>query len=360
MDSKAPEEQRSLFPWQNILVAILLIPYLLYLVFIIQEDTGPIDFETILRIGETFTEGGKVYGENSYYPLPYVFIFSFFSALPRSMAMALWLGVPVVLALLTSGSRPFVLLFAPTISHFFGGQTSVFGLLGFWGYRANLDETNKVGGVWLALTLLKPQLGLVPLAYALWRWLHYFKKNRRIPSQCLAFVGSISVMYIPSLVVNPSWPLEWLSVPRPIFERAISGLLPRLLLQLFSSNSVAYWSMWLILAIVLLLLVWRLKGNGHPLDILVLWGFVVSPLVHDYDLLLIIPILASPLLEWAAILLSVPGWWTILFQYSNDPAWATFTIIAPGILAVYLLEHNPWLMKKIGDLKILTRDENTA
>jgi hypothetical protein len=361
MNSGAPEKKlHSSFTWRHILVVILLIPYLLYLFFIIQADTGPIDFETIMRIGGTFAEGGKVYGENSYYPLPYVFIFSVFSALPRSIAMAIWLGAPVVMVLLISGFRPFVLLFAPTISHFFGGQTAVFGLLGFWGYRENLDETKKAGGVWLALTLLKPQLGLVPLAYALWRWLGYYKRNRKIPAQFLAFVVSISVIYIPSLILNPSWPLEWLSVPRPMFQRALSGLLPRLLLQLFPSDSIAYWSIWLIIAIALLILVLRLKRRGHLLDILVLWGFVVSPLVHDYDLLQVIPILVTPLLEWGALLLSLPGWWTILFQYANDSAWVTFTIIAPGILVIYLLEHNPSLRQKVGVLNLIERRQNSA
>lgn len=346
-----PEEKKK--HWSRgrlLLIVLLLLPYLLYLGFIIQADVGPIDFETILRIGSDFREGQQVYGENSYYPLPYVMIFSFVQSLPRAMAMALWLGLPVLLALLVSGFRPYVLLFAPTISHFFGGQTSIFGLLGFWGYRKNMDESNKIGGVWLALTLLKPQLGLVPVAYASWRWLQYFREHRRLPDQLFTFAGSLALLYVPSFIFNPGWPAEWLSVPRPVFERALAGLVPRLLLQVFPSNSPAYWLVWLGLTLALLVLIWRFKGDGRPLDILVLWGFVVSPLVHDYDLLQIIPILTLPVLEWAAILLSIPGLWTIIFQYTNDAAWVTFTILAPGILAVYIFKNNSELRGRLRGL----------
>lgn len=101
---------------------------------------------------------------------------------------------------------------------------------------------------------------------------------------------------------------------------------------------------------MLLVLIWRLWGNGHPLDILVLWGFVVSPLVYDYDLLQIIPILTLPVLEWVAILLSVPMWWTIISQYSNDAAWVTFTILAPGLLAVYIFKNNSEFRQRLSGL----------
>jgi hypothetical protein len=68
----------------------------------------------------------------------------------------------------------------------------------------------------------------------------------------------------------------------------------------------------------------------------VLWSFVVSPLVHDYDLIQLLPLLETPVLQWVAVLLSIPGLVVILTAYGNDAAWYAFTVIAPGLLWAFL------------------------
>ncbi len=322
------------------LLILLILPYALYLYFLLSTGTAPVDYETFMRLGRLLVSGGAVYGENSYYPLPSVMVFSAFSTLPRPVSVLLWLGLPVFAALIVARFRPYILFFAPVFAHFAGGQSSIFGLLGFWGYRRNLDETRLAGGAWLALTLLKPQLGMIPIGFALHRWIQWASAHRRLPRQFWGFAGTAAAIYLPSLIMRPGWPFEWLRSPRPVFERALSGLIPRLLLLAFPASSPSYWLLWGLGAGGLLALVWRFRGRGYPLDLLVLWGFVVSPFVHDYDLIQLAPLITGPLLEWAAVLLSLPGWWTILFQYSNDAAWVTMTIIAPGLLVVYLISHN--------------------
>lgn len=50
-------------------VILLLIPYLLYVGFIIQLNQGPVDYETFVDIGHRLLDGNEIYSENSYYPI---------------------------------------------------------------------------------------------------------------------------------------------------------------------------------------------------------------------------------------------------------------------------------------------------
>jgi hypothetical protein len=319
-------------------LTLLLIPYLLYVSFVIRANHGPVDYETFMDIGHRLLTGSAVYGENSYYPMPFVMLFASFSWLPRPISMAVWLLAPVILALLITGGNPFVLLFAPTFGHFVGGQTAVFGMLGLWGYRKNLPPSSIVGGIFLGLTLLKPQLGIVPLAFAMAYWLKDFRALKRLPRQAWACLITVALLYLPGFLLVPDWPARWLSNPRPLFERAMSGFLPRTLMVIVSPATITYWLVLLILGTLLLFGIWLLSHETLSLDLAVVWSFIVSPLVHDYDLIQLIPILDKPILRWTAVLLSIPGWLVILLAYRNNSAWYAFTIIAPGILCALLYQ----------------------
>lgn len=329
--------------WKVFWLTLLLVPYLLYLIFVVMKGRGPIDYETFMDIGNRFLQGVEVYGENSYYPLPYVMIFAFFAALPRPLSQILWHLLPVIASLLISGWNPLILLYAPLFSHFTGGQTALFGLLGLWGYRRAPDPAQVKGGVWLALTFLKPQLAIFPFGYALWTWWKEWQSSRKIPHQAWAWLIAFLAIYLPSFLVIPDWPLRWLENPRPLAERAMSGFLPRTLLYFISWKTIFYWLVWGILAGMLFWLIWHLNGKCISLDLLVLWGFVISPLVHDYDLIQLIPLLEPPILLLSALLASIPGWLTIILAYEVDKAWYTFTFIAPIILAGWLLYQNKFL-----------------
>lgn len=335
--------RRRLTTWCKLaLILLLLIPYAMYLVYVVRAGNGPIDYETFMQIGGSLLAGQEVYGENSYYPLPYVAIFALFRAMPKPLSLILWLGFPVSIALAASGFLPCVLLFAPVFSHFAGGQASIVGLLGFWGYRKNLVLDDFRGGAFLAITMLKPQLGLVPLGYAIYRWCQHYLKEREVPRQLYGFALVSLGMYLPTLLVRPTWPIEWLTTPRPLFERALSAMVPRLMLGLLSPGVPAFWAIWGLTSFGLLALIWRQKASGHPLDILVLWSFVVSPVLHDYDLIELIPIIRGRTMWLMAVLLSIPGWWTITTHYGDDAAWITFTVIAPGLLVAYLIQTRSW------------------
>jgi hypothetical protein len=334
------------------LLIVLLIPYLLYLAFVIRGNQGPVDYETFMSIGQRFLDGAPVYTENSYYPLPYVMIFAFFAWLPRALSMALWIGLPVLAALAISGWQPSILLFAPVFAHFTGGQSALFAMLGLWGYRRWQEPDNWRGGAWLALTLLKPQLALVPLAFAGIQWGRVLIRHRRLPSQAVAWGMAAVCIYLPSLLIQPNWPLEWLVAPRPIFERALSGIIPRSLLAVVAPASFAYWGLLLVLSVLLFVSLLALNRNHMDLDLAVLWGFAASPLVHDYDLLQVVPLLNSSSMRWGAVLASLPGFWVIFSAYDVDAAWYVFTFIAPALLAIRL-----WRTRLVLQKAVLEKDE---
>ncbi len=340
MKTKLADRARTV--WRLFFFVLALLPYLLYIAYIIYTDRGPIDYETFMQIGSRLLNGLPVYGENSYYPMPYVMIFAFFAWLPRALSMLLWFSLPLLAVLIISKGNPLVLLFAPTFSHFLGGQTAAPALLGFWGYRRHTQPDDPWGGVWLALAAIKPQLAIFPLLWAGFHWLKWMRQQRRVPRQAWVFLSTLAVIYLPGFVLSPAWPLQWLNSPRPLFERALAGLVPRSLLYLLPTGGWLYWLFWGVISAALFLLVWRLTRKPISLDTTLAASFIINPLAHDYDLIQLIPLLETKGLKLTALLLSIPGWLVMIFAYDIDPLWGVFTIIPVGIL---------WLLlrKKPGD-----------
>lgn len=318
-----------------LLLLLCLLPYLLYLGFVLRLGHGPVDYETFMEIGRRLLDHQEVYVENSYYPLPYVFVFSFFVLLPKPFSLVLWLSLPVLVALWISKGKPWVLLYAPLFSHFVGGQSSLVALLGFWGYWMKRSENSAFGGIFLSFTLLKPQLAIIPLCFAFANWIRVIICQRRIPKQAIGMLSASTLLILPSFVWMPDWPVQWLASPRPLFQRAIVGLFPRLCLFLIpDQNLVIIMSFALLLIGVTIFYFWN---RQVPLDLLMVWSFVVSPLVHDYDLIQLIPVLEKRKLQRAAVFSSIPGWLTILLAYQDDKAWITFTLIAPILLGKMII-----------------------
>jgi hypothetical protein len=315
---------------------LLLSLYVFYIFFVISIDRGPVDYETFMSIGQKFVGHEAIYTTNSYYPLPYAAIFGVFSLLPRPISLFLWLLLPVIAALFITKFSPFTLLFAPLFGHFVGGQSAIFGLIGFWGYREHADPENIAGGVWLSLTTLKPQLGIAPILWASVAWMKYIRATRRIPKQAISFVISVLAIYAPAFFFFPNWMGEWLQNPRPLFLRALSGIVPRILVTLAPENSVFFWAVLCLSCGLLFFIIWKITRQQISLDVFTLFSFLISPLMHDYDLIQLIPMIKSTREKAAAVLLSLPGWVVIFTQYTNDMAWFVFTLIAPGLLILKL------------------------
>lgn len=208
--------------------------------------------------------------------------------------------------------------FAPLFAHFVGGQTAIFGLLGYWGYRRWQHE--PVGGMWLAVTLLKPQLGIIPILWALPTWIHRKK-------QAMMFMKTALILYMPSFLIDSGWMWRWLHNRRSLRPRAMAGIIPRS--AIYAHHDVVLW-----VAVVGIgggLLWWLWRSGRLDLDMAVVWGFVAVPLMHDYDLIQLIPMLEGKLLK-VAVILSVPLWVVIFGFYDVDVAWSVVGLIGVGVM----------------------------
>lgn len=322
-------------PARNFLFNVLAFqPYLLYVGYVVSTYQAPVDYNTFMEIGRRLLEGAPVYGINSYYPMPFVVVFGLFSLLPRPISLALWLLIPVGLAWLISGRKPWVLLFAPLFGHFVGGQSAVLAMLGLWGYRRTPDLERFGGGAWLAVLAFKPQLAIFPLLYAGKQWLEYLWRERRIPAQAWGWAGGILVYYlVGALAGGPMWVLDWLANPRPVGLRAQAGILPRTLIELgLLPQALLFWLLLAGGALALLTGAWLRNYRRMPFDLWIFLSATFNLLMHDYDLIQLIPLLNTPLLRKTALLSSIPLWLVILFAYSNDTAWYAVTLIAPALV----------------------------
>lgn len=326
-------------PVKALLLALILAFYLSYLGFILVSGRGPVDYETFMRIGQSWLDNQPVYGENSYYPLPYVLIFAFFAWLPRSISMILWFLGPILLVLIIHRGNPGPLLFAPVISHFLGGQTALPAMLGLWGYRTRQEPDRFWGGVWLGIITLKPQLAVFPLLWALIQWVKHIRACKRIPAQAWGFLTGVLVIYLPSFLLRPGWVNEWLSAPRPLFERALAGLLPRGLLYVFDSSSWIYWLVWLLGAAAIAVLIGWLSKWKPSFDLFLAASFLINPLAHDYDLIQLVPLLEGKRVLRTALLISIPAVLVILFAYQIDHAWFVYTLIPLAL--VWVIQKQP-------------------
>jgi hypothetical protein len=320
-------------------------PYLLYVGFVIAIDQGPVDYETFMGIGGRWLAGQPVYGVvNSYYPMPAVLIFGLFRLLPRPLSLGLWLLLPALAAWLIAGRRPWVLLFGPLFAHVAGGQSAGLALLGLWGYRRSRQPEDWRGGLWLALLAFKPQLALLPLAAAGWEWLGFLRRRRGIPPQALSWAAGMLAWWLAGELTLPGWVGQWLGGPRPLFERALAGILPRGLVVLgLEGNPVLFWGLLGLGGLAVLLMAWAWNRRRLTFDLWLLLGATFNPLEHDYDLVQLIPLLDTPLLRRWAVLASLPLWLVILLAYQNDQAWFVVTLIPPvlAIAALWEDKHRP-------------------
>ncbi len=320
-------------------LVLLFLPYLGYIALVMSSGAAPIDYQTFMSIGERLRRGEEIYGNNSFYPLPFVMVFAAFSALPYPVSVFLWLALPLVAALFATRHPLAALLYAPLFSHVTGGQSALFGLIALWGYRSRRDPDNAAGGFWLAFALLKPQLSIIPLVFAGWGWARVLLHERRVPRQAWAWLFTGAALYLPSFLIIPDWPLRWLRNSRPLWERPMAAIVPRTLLMLdVAPGSVIFWLLLMLIAGLLLFLIWRLNRRALTFDLLVLWGCTVIPLFHDYDLIQLIPLFDAPLLAWLAAAVSIPGWIVIFFDYGSIRAWYVFSFIPFALLWVKLAQ----------------------
>lgn len=319
--------------WRAIGLLALLAFYVAYLAFVAVNEQASVDYHTFVSIGQRFLDGDEVYTENSYYPLPYVLVFAVLAALPVSLSIVLWHATPIVAALWAAHWRLWPLAFAPLFAHFTGAQTSVVGLLAVYGYFRWRDDWR--GGAMLAIATLKPQLVLLPLAWAAIDWIRTAYHQRVLHKQVLAFGIVTALLYLPAFAVDPGWVSDWLAAPRPLFERAMAGFVPRTLVILFGNSGIA-WGLIVIAVLAFGGVAWRQRFTFEQF---MFAGLIVNPFIHDYDLIQMVPLLNTRRLRAVALLAAVPTWLVIMLAYGSDRAWYVVTFI-PLLTALVALREN--------------------
>jgi len=316
------------------------LPYLLYIGFVVANNRGPVDYETFMEIGSRIPLGKAVFAGNSYYPVPFVYLFTLLYWLPRPVSLVIWLLTPVVAAWLIVGKKPWVLFFGPLFANFLGGQSALFAMLGLWSYLLNRDVKRWSGGIGLGIIALKPHLAVFPVLYAARDWLVSIWHTRKIPKQALGFSGVVLIWYLIGVPIGWDWPVQWLSNLRPESFRPQAGIIPRTLVLLGMEPGSTYFWVGAILGIIVLVLgCWWVNQRRMPME---LWMFIIAcsfPLMHDYDLIQLIPFLVTPLRRRWALIASIPLWLVMLFAYANDQAWFVVTLIPPVLVGVTLYEN---------------------
>jgi len=214
---------------------------------------------------QAFLDGGRALLDgrySSYYPLPIVVFFAILSFLPAPLLILLILILSsIILVSLFKRQALLWLLFVPTLETLALGQLSIIWL---W-------LLNRATPLSLALLTLKPHL--FPLAIPI-------LADRPILRR--PFLIWCAVIYLPSLILRPTWPAEWIA---QIFGDG----------RITHGTSASLWSMiWLIpIAAVALLLAVRADWRGK-------WTVLVTAInpamrAYDYTLLsgklpLLIPI----------------------------------------------------------------------
>lgn len=144
------------------------------------------DLWAFIALGESARAGGY----SGLYPYPFAMIWGILSLVPYPILAVMLIAISAGILTWLFRRRAFLWLFyIPVIYSFLSGQ-----LLMIW-----LGLMNLANGPALALLTLKPQLFIVALPTLADRW----KEVRR------SFLLSCAAIYIPSLIIRPAWPIEW-------------------------------------------------------------------------------------------------------------------------------------------------------
>src|SRR5689334_14390497 len=101
MTNSLPTTER--LPYKKLVLYIpIIVIYVSYLLFISLNNHPPVDYMTFMQIGQRYLNHQSIWEFGSYYPLPYVMIFAWFSTLPAALSIFLWHAIPMVVILIIS------------------------------------------------------------------------------------------------------------------------------------------------------------------------------------------------------------------------------------------------------------------
>lgn len=244
------------------------------------------DFRILWAAGRAVVEGGSPYAvPGFFYPLNFAWFMAPFGLLPVGVAYVVLIGFSgIALRVLETPRR--ALLFAPVVYALFIGQVDLvllaLGLTGGW--------------AGLALSTLKPQIGIWIVFYKFIQW--YPQERRKIVLAAVAIAG----LYLAPFAADPGWVADWFAASPGFLDYTVQssslfgiGLLVPVGWQT-STAAVALFGLGLLVVLLR-------SGRLHA----IYWEFVAlfNPLAHAYSLSIVYRAVdrTAVLLSWIALML---------------------------------------------------------
>jgi hypothetical protein len=159
------------------------------------------DFFIIYRVGQAILTGGDPYAVyGSYYPPAASFAFGLFALVPPATALIIWTFANAFFLVRIARGRAALawLWFYPVAWTFVAGQVD---LLFVW-LATYLPEKGWKSVVAAALLTLKPQLGIVLLAWWGWKWLRTDRRKLAQVAGAAVIVQGLPILFRPELLTG--------------------------------------------------------------------------------------------------------------------------------------------------------------
>ncbi len=291
--------------WVNVVLIALLIGSTLALALIsLEVGRMPYDYGLLMSAAERFCFHPEhfQYGNSGrvYYPAPFYTTVCLPARYAESLLRLLWMVAPVAVGLWVVRGRAAALLIPPLGDHLLLGQSTWLLLPQYQlAERANREERATFGhGLLVALGVLKPHVAVLA-----WTWLAIHWRG-----QWRAYAGwlaGVLLLSIPAFVLQPSWPLAWLTTI--LRGRANDSAMGRASLYLVADRlGLPPLIGWLgcLLAAVLIFTALRSRRGRMAFDDWALLFALCNPLLNAYDLVFLLPCLVDNR-RWIGVALAV-------------------------------------------------------
>lgn len=260
---------------------LVLIVEAIWLVPVVLQRWHPFDYGLYVEMGAQLLRGDNPYGAYHYWPLyTILWVFGPLALLPDWFALV-WVIVPLVSLIIIHQRDGLILfLFTPlwwVIAH--GQIDGVLLLPAYW----LLQDTVTWAGIGVVLLLTKPQLAPLAIAGRFFQWV--LKPTDKPKQQIKVFLLSLSILVIPSFVLWPTWPWEWLKV-LPMRAAETTTIYPGGTASVWSWWSLGWWGKgWAIILIVLgIWLFLRAWKVGNRIPALLLATLFITPFLYASNL----------------------------------------------------------------------------
>ncbi len=276
---------------------------MVYVLVAWSRGAEPYDYAYLMAGAERFCfdNANFVYGWPWLYPAPFYTTFCVMHQLVPGLLLAVWLLMPLLLALWLAEWRAAVLLYPPLFLLILLGQ-STWLVLPVYMLAAHYADHDDVPVRWwhgliIALSIFKPHIALLAGLYLLWRWRHS-------PRPLITGALASSMLMLPAFLMRPGWLLEWLPNSRGYEPHSLASLaiLPVRWLGLGVDRAQALapgpaahllvWGFCLLVGALLAYGLWRRRGGLELYDWVLIFA-LINPTLNDYDLVILLPFITS-------------------------------------------------------------------